>query len=188
MEHAKHVYCVFDTAHGFCAIAWNAAGITRFQLPSQHADQTERNLLRRTPGAVPGSPPDWVNEIVARAKRYFGGESIDFSDVPVDLGELNELSRRIYTTLRSFQWGTTTTYGALAKELGIEDWEGARDVGQAMGKNQVPLIIPCHRVLAAGNKIGGFSAPGGVETKARMLELEGVALGPPPPEIGRAHV
>jgi methylated-DNA-[protein]-cysteine S-methyltransferase len=184
MERAKHTYAVFETAHGYCAIAWNDAGITRFQLPSQHANQTERNLLRRTANATPGAPPAWVDEIVERAKRYYAGESIDFSDVVVDLSELNEFSRKIYTTLRNFEWGKTTTYGALAKQLGVEDWEGARDVGQAMGKNQVPLIIPCHRVLAAGNKIGGFSAPGGAETKQRMLELEGVSLGPEPPAQG----
>ena len=184
MDTAHHRYHVFETAHGFCAIAWNENGVTRFQLPSQHAEQTERNLLRRTPGAVAGAPTPKIGAIIAKAKRYYAGEAIDFADVPVDFGELNEFSKRIYLTLRNFRWGETTTYGALAKQLGIEDWEGARDVGQAMGKNQVPLIIPCHRVLAAGNRIGGFSAPGGAETKMRMLELEGVRLGPEPPKQG----
>ncbi|WP_037170968.1 MGMT family protein, partial [Rhizobium sp. Pop5] len=86
----------------------------------------------------------------------------------------------IYAAARRVGWGHTTTYGALAKELGVGP-EAARDVGQAMAKNPVALIIPCHRVLAAGGKIGGFSAPGGSSSKARMLELEGVQLGPPPP-------
>jgi methylated-DNA-[protein]-cysteine S-methyltransferase len=181
MNAAPHRYRVFDTAHGFCAIAWNDAGITRFQLPSQSPAQTERNLLRRTPSAIPATPTPEVNEIIAAVHRYYAGEAIDFSHIAIDLGELGELSRRIYTALRHVPWGTTTTYGGLAKELGIDDWEGARDVGQAMGKNPVPLIIPCHRVLAAGGKVGGFSAPGGAETKVRMLELEGVRVGPPPP-------
>ena len=82
--------------------------------------------------------------------------------------------------MRRVGWGQTTTYGALAKEVGVGP-EAARDVGQAMAKNPVPLIIPCHRVLAAGGKLGGFSAPGGSATKQRMLELEGVSLEPPPP-------
>jgi methylated-DNA-[protein]-cysteine S-methyltransferase len=184
MNAARHSYHIFETAHGFCAIAWNEVGITRFQLPSQHAETTERNLLRRTPGAASGTPTPEVIEIIAAVHRYYAGEAIDFSHIPIDLGELGELSQRIYSALRHVPWGNTTTYGGLAKELGIEDWEGARDVGQAMGKNPVPLIIPCHRVLAAGGKPGGFSAPGGTETKLRMLELEGVRVGSEPPAQG----
>jgi methylated-DNA-[protein]-cysteine S-methyltransferase len=184
MNATRHSYHVFETAHGFCAIAWNDVGITRFQLPSRHAAQTERNLLRRTPGGVAATPTPEVTEIIAAVHRYYAGEAIDFAHIAVDLGELGELSKRIYLALRHIAWGNTTTYGALAKDLGIDDWEGARDVGQAMGKNPVPLIIPCHRVLAAGGKVGGFSAPGGAETKLRMLELEGVRVGPEPPAQG----
>lgn len=184
MNAAHHHYHVFETAHGFCAIAWNDTGITRFQLPSGVPEATESNLLRRTPHAAPGTPPPEVSEVIAAAHRYYTGEAIDFSHIPIDLGELGELSQRIYTALRQIPWGTTTTYSGLAKDLGIDAWEGARDVGQAMGKNPVPLIIPCHRVLAAGGKPGGFSAPGGTETKIRMLELEGVRIGPPPPAQG----
>ena len=87
---------------------------------------------------------------------------------------------QIYAATRKVGWGETTTYGSLAKSLGAGP-EAARDVGEAMAKNPVPLIIPCHRVLAAGGKVGGFSAPGGSATKTRMLELEGVRLGPPAP-------
>jgi methylated-DNA-[protein]-cysteine S-methyltransferase len=184
MEHLNQFYTIFETAHGYCAIVWKANGITRFRLPVSSADGAERDLLRVQPGIMPGAPPPHVTEAIAIAKRYYEGEAVDFSHIPVDLDELGEFSKQIYTRLRCLAWGHTTTYGGLAKELGIDDWEGARDVGQAMGKNPVPLIIPCHRVLAAGNKIGGFSAPGGAETKMRMLELEGVRLGPPPPAQG----
>ena len=114
------------------------------------------------------------------AKRYFAGEKMDFSELQLDLGGQGEFFRKIYAAARRVGWGHTTTYGALAKEVGVGP-EAARDVGQAMAKNPVPLIIPCHRVLAAGGKLGGFSAPGGSATKERMLELEGVRLGPPPP-------
>ena len=115
-------------------------------------------------------------DVIAAAKRYFAGEKIDFSDVAVDLGEQDELFTRIYAAARRLGYGETTTYGTLAKQLG-GDWEMARDVGHAMAKNPVPLIIPCHRVLAAGGKVGGFSAPGGADSKVRMLELEGVRVG-----------
>jgi methylated-DNA-[protein]-cysteine S-methyltransferase len=98
----------------------------------------------------------------------------------LDLAGQGEFFRKIYDAARRISWGHTTTYGALAKEVGVGP-EAARDVGQAMAKNPVPLIIPCHRVLAAGGKLGGFSAPGGSSTKERMLELEGIRLGAPPP-------
>ncbi len=178
MGQTVHHYLVFETAGGFCGIAWNRIGITRFQLPTRSAEATERNLLRRLPGAEPGSPPPEVAEAVAAAKRYFEGEETDFSRLGLDLGEQDEFFGKVYAAVRRLGWGHTTTYGALAKELGAGP-EAARDVGQAMARNPVPLIIPCHRVLAAGGRVGGFSAPGGSTAKMRMLELEGVSLGPP---------
>jgi methylated-DNA-[protein]-cysteine S-methyltransferase len=108
-------------------------------------------------------------------QRYFEGEATDFSGVELDLGEQEDFLQQVYAAARRVGWGQTTTYGALAKELGAGP-EAARDVGQAMARNPVPLIIPCHRVLATGGRIGGFSAPGGAATKLRMLELEGVEL------------
>ena len=173
-------YLIFETASGFCGIAWNRVGITRFQLPSGTALATERAVLRRVADATPGTPPPEVAEAVAAIRRYFDGERIDFSGVQVDLGGQDELFRRIYAATRRVGWGETTTYGTLAKELGAGP-EVARDVGQAMARNPVPLIIPCHRVLAAGGKVGGFSAPGGSVAKAAMLQMEGVHVAPPPP-------
>jgi methylated-DNA-[protein]-cysteine S-methyltransferase len=178
-ETAQH-YLIFDTACGACGIAWSGAGISRFQLPDRSAEATERGLLRRLPGAAPGTPPPAVAETVAAVKRYFAGEKVEFGDAQLDLDGQDEFFRQIYAAARRVGWGRTTTYGALAKELG-GDWETARDVGQAMAKNPVALIIPCHRVLAAGGKVGGFSAPGGAASKIRMLELEGVRLGAPEP-------
>jgi methylated-DNA-[protein]-cysteine S-methyltransferase len=171
-------YMIFETARGFCAVAWNDAGVTRFRLPEASDAATERALLHRVPEATPGTPPPAVADAVAAARRYFAGEKIDFTDVPLDLGEQDERSAGIYAAARRLGWGETTTYGALAKQFG-DNWEIARDVGQAMAKNPIPLIIPCHRVLAAGNKVGGFSAAGGAATKTMMLELEGVCLGTP---------
>jgi methylated-DNA-[protein]-cysteine S-methyltransferase len=171
---------IFETAAGHCGIAWSEAGISGFRLPGDSAEATERQLLRRLPDAIPGTPPPSVLQVIAAARRYFAGEVIDFSDVPVDLDDQEPFFQQIYAELRQVGWGKTTTYGTLAKALGAGP-EAARDVGQAMAKNPVPLIIPCHRVLAAGGKVGGFSAPGGSVAKARMLELEGVSLAPPPP-------
>ena len=171
-------YFVFDTALGCAGIAWNDAGIMRFQLPSASAEATRRNLLRRAPCAEGALPPPHIAQAVEAAKRYFAGEQIDFSDMTLDLTGQDDFYREIYAAARRVGYGETTTYGTLAKAIGRTDWEAAREVGQAMAKNPVALFIPCHRVLAASGKIGGFSAPGGAETKAKMLELEGVHLGP----------
>jgi len=184
-----HTYAIFDTAGGFCGIAWSEAGISRFQLPTPTFTGTERLLLRRVPDARPAPSTPEVAETIAMVKRYFAGEDVDFSGARLDLDGQSDLFRDIYTALRRVGWGQTTTYGGLAKVVnaksgGAVGWEAARDVGQAMSKNPVALIIPCHRCLAAGGKIGGFSAPGGEFSKLKMLELEGVHLAPAKPEQG----
>ena len=173
-------YLIFETAGGFCGIAWNSAGITRLQLPTKSASATERMLLRWAAGAKPGAAPPEVAEAVAAVRRYFEGKETDFSRFKLDLGEQDPFFERIYAAARRVGWGRTTTYGALARELGAGP-EAARDVGQAMAKNPVALMIPCHRVLAAGGKVGGFSAAGGSATKTRMLALEGVRVEPARP-------
>jgi methylated-DNA-[protein]-cysteine S-methyltransferase len=177
MGQTVHHYFIFETVGGYCGIAWNEVGITRFQLPTRSAGATERLLRRWVPGAVPGEPTPEVAETVAAVKRYFAGEETDFSAVKLDLGEQDAFFAQIYAAVRRVGWGRTTTYGTLAKELGAGP-EAARDVGEAMAKNPVALIIPCHRVLAVGGRIGGFSAPGGSAAKIRMLELEGIHVEP----------
>ena len=175
--------CVFETAAGFCALAWGDAGVTRFVLPTASAAGAEKRLRRWAPDAEPGAPPPAIAAAIVEAKRYFAGEAADFSAVPLDLRDADPFFAGIYDALRRVGWGRTTTYGALAAAVGASR-ERARDVGEAMAKNPIPLLIPCHRVLAAGGKLGGFSAPGGAATKARMLRLEGVDLAPPEPAQG----
>ena len=178
MTEAREHYHIFETAMGFCAIVWGEDGVTRFQLPLKSAEAAERLRLRRARGAEAGDPSGEIAAAVSEAKRHFKGERTDFSSVPLDLGEEDTFFTRIYEVLRRVGWGCTTTYGALAKEVGAPP-EAARDVGEAMARNPAPLIIPCHRVLAAGGRIGGFSAPGGSQTKMRVLALEGVRVAPP---------
>lgn len=168
-------YEIFETALGFAAIAWGQQGVTSLRLPERSAGAAERALLRRLPTAVRATPPASIAALIAAAQRYFNGAETDFSDIEIDLGPQEAFFARVYDRVRKLRWGETTTYGAIAKELGAGP-EAARDVGQAMASNPIPLIVPCHRVLAAGGKIGGFSAPGGSHSKARMLELEGVRV------------
>ncbi len=171
-------YILFPTAFGTCGIAWRDGGLTRLQLPDRDASTTERRLAARaTPGLQDEEVP-WVAWAVVALQRYFAGRSVDFSGICLDLSACSPFHQRIYEALRGIGYGRTTTYGALAAEVGSPD--AARAIGQAMGRNPIPVIVPCHRVLASGGKIGGFSAPGGATTKERLLELEGVSR--PKPE------
>lgn len=169
-------YLIFATASGFCGMAWSSAGIGRFLLPVNAAEECERVMRRRAPRAEPGVPPPAVSEAITGARGYFEGHETDFAHLVLDLSREDAFCQRVYAALRRVGWGQTTTYGALAKDLGCGP-EAARAVGQAMARNPMPLIIPCHRVLAAGGKVGGFSAPGGASTKLQMLGLEGVQIG-----------
>ncbi len=168
-------YTVFKTVAGFAAIGWNVRGISGFRLPADTAREVERSLARRLPDAKAVSPPSPVEAVIDDAMRYFAGERVDFTGVPVDLGPQQPFFERVYGVVRQLGWGETATYGAIARMLEAGP-EFARDVGQAMAANPVPLIIPCHRVTAANGRIGGFSAPGGSLSKARMLEIEGVEV------------
>ena len=166
---------LFATRLGACGIAWSERGVTRLQLPERTPTATERRLRARPADGGAGVPPASVRDAIALLERYFAGERIDFSPVALDLVGVGQFHRAIYDVARSLGWGQTATYGDLARQVGSPG--AARAVGQAMGHNPVPVIIPCHRVLAAGRKIGGFSAPGGALTKERLLALEGVHLG-----------
>jgi len=168
-------YTLFETAAGFAAIGWNAKGVNSFRLPAGTAREVERSLLRRLPEAQPAGPPPPVQAVIDDAKRYFAGERVDFAQVPIDLGQQAPFFEHVYAAVRALGWGETATYGAIARMLDAGP-EFARDVGQAMAANPVPLIVPCHRVTAANGKIGGFSAPGGSSSKALMLGIEGVEV------------
>jgi len=173
-------HIVFETALGFMGLAWSEAGLTRLCLPQSSRDAVERRLLRLdgVAGGDSGKPPQWVTDLIDDIRAYAEGETIDFSGVPVDLADVDDFRRAIYDAARRLAFGETTTYGELAKRAGHPGLP--RETGAALGANPVPLVIPCHRILAAGGKIGGFSAPGGSATKERMLGLEGVRVGPPP--------
>ena len=176
-------YQLFETAAGIAAIGWTNIGISSFRLPAPSAGETERAVLRRLPDAMRAEPPAEMRAVINDTVRYFDGERIEFFDIPIDPGQPPPFFAQVYALVRKLGWGETTTYGAVARALDAGP-EHARAVGQAMATNPIPLIIPCHRVLAAGGKIGGFSAPGGSTSKARMLELEGVAVAVAPVQHG----
>lgn len=164
-------YCLFDTVIGPCGIAWSAQGLTRLQLPERDRSATEKRLRARTANLQPGDPPPAVAQVIADIQRYLAGDRIDFSPVAIDLSGIDLFRRSVYEAARSVGWGQTSTYGELARQAGHPD--AAREVGQAIGRNPVAIIIPCHRIVAAGNKLGGFSAYQGTFAKERLLALEG---------------
>lgn len=160
-------YAVFDTALGTCALAWRDGMVVGTALPGS----SRAWLARRFPGAVETQPPPEIQAAMDQITDLLAGGHPDLSGIPLALDTVPAFNRRAYELARRIPPGKTTTYGDLAHALGEPG--AAQAVGQAMGANPFPIIVPCHRVLAAGGKPGGFSAPGGVETKRRMLVIEG---------------
>jgi methylated-DNA-[protein]-cysteine S-methyltransferase len=164
-------FALFDTAIGSCAVAWGDRGILGVQLPEADAARTRARMRRRFPDARETSPPAQVQDAIDGIVALIGGAAVDFSGVTLDMERVPAFQRRVYEVARTIACGATLTYGEIAKRLGVP--AEAREVGEAMGRNPFPIIVPCHRVLAAGGKLGGFSAPGGVATKRRLLAIEG---------------
>jgi methylated-DNA-[protein]-cysteine S-methyltransferase len=169
-------FALFTTAIGRCAIAWSERGIVAVLLPGRQDAALRARLLRRHPGAREATPFDAAARAMEGIIALIGGERRDLSGVALDLGDMQEFDRRVYAVVRTIKPGATLTYGAIATQLGEPD---ARRIGEAMGRNPCPIIVPCHRVVAAGGKTGGFSAPGGAATKRRLLAIEGVPADQP---------
>jgi methylated-DNA-[protein]-cysteine S-methyltransferase len=175
-------YSVFSTAIGVCAVAWGADALTAVQLPEGDAAAAKARMHRRFPNAAEGEPAPFAAAAIAGIRAMVAGERRELTDVPLDLERLSGFARQVYAIARAIPPGETMTYGEIAARLG--DPGAARAVGEAMGQNPYPIVVPCHRVLAAGGKLGGFSAHGGAATKLRLLEIEGAAIGEPAPLFG----
>ena len=170
-------FTVFETPIGPCGIAWSEAGLVAVQLPEGDADGTRARLMKRVPDAAEAVPPPVIAQAIAAILALLAGERRDLRDIAIDDSAIPAFNRRVYAIARAIPPGETMTYGAIAERLG--DKLLARAVGQAMGENPTPIVMPCHRVLAASGKTGGFSAPGGVETKLKLLTIEGAQPGGP---------
>jgi len=165
-------YTLFETAIGTCGIAWKTGGaplIVSFNLPEATVTDTERRIARK--GTKAAKIPHEIEEVIEKARRHLARDLQDFRDAPIDWDRFEPFARRVYEISIQIPAGQTKTYGQLAKELG--EPQASQAVGQALGSNSIPLIIPCHRILAAGGKMGGFSAPGGLLTKEKLLLIEG---------------
>jgi methylated-DNA-[protein]-cysteine S-methyltransferase len=164
-------FALFETAIGHCGIVWSERGVVGVQLPERNEDATRHRVLRRFPAARGAVPPADIQRAIDDIVALLGGEPRDLTHVAIDTDGVADFNRRVYAIARTIPPGATLSYGEIAERLG--DRNLARDVGQALGQNPIPVIVPCHRVLAAGGKVGGFSAPGGVVTKLRLLTIEG---------------
>lgn len=164
-------YALFETAIGWAGVAWGDQGLVACHLPERDAEAARRGFLRRFPEIVEAEPPADLAPTIEGIRGLMRGEKADLTAAPLDLSRTPEFHARVYEIARSIPAGETLTYGQIAEKLG--DKLLARDVGQALGKNPWPIVVPCHRVTAAGGKPGGFSARGGVNTKLRLLAIEG---------------
>jgi methylated-DNA-[protein]-cysteine S-methyltransferase len=165
-------YALFETAIGPCGVVWSERGLTHFQLPCADRGATERRLRRFAAAAM--EPPPAVQRAIALVQDYMSGKKTDFSGVDLDFAGVPPFNLLVYEAARAVRWGETATYGDIASRIGHP--RATREVGAALGQNPVAVIVPCHRILAKGSKPGGFSAPGGVATKEKLLALEGVRL------------
>lgn len=168
-------FTIFETAIGPCGIAWGEHGLLATQLPGHGERDTRSWLTRRRPDLTETTlPPPDVQDAMERIAAHLRGEEADLSGIALDMDGLPALNRKVYEIARAIPSGRTRTYGEIASEVG--DLGDARAVGQALGQNPFPIVIPCHRVLAANGKAGGFSAPGSVVTKFKLLEIEGARI------------
>ena len=161
---------LFETAIGRCGVAWGERGLLAVAFPHARDELTRAALRRRTPGARETRPPHPVRAAIEGIVDLLEGEPSDLTGVEIDLRSLQPFDRRVAIAAREIRPGQTLTYGDLAARIGAPG--EAREVGAAMGRNRFPLVVPCHRVVAADGRLGGFSAPGGTETKRRLLAIE----------------
>jgi methylated-DNA-[protein]-cysteine S-methyltransferase len=171
-------FALFATTIGPCGIAWSARGVLGVQLPERSEVATRARLQRRYPDAREASPSGNVQEAIDDMIALLAGNARDLSAVMLDMQRVPQFNQRVYSVARTIPFGTTLSYGEIAEQLG--DRSVAREVGEAMGQNPFPIIVPCHRVMASGGKLGGFSAAGGVTTKIRLLNVEGAQVGESP--------
>ena len=169
-----HCFAIFDTSIGRCGIAWGPRGIKAVQLPMGSEEKTRGRIRQRYGDIAEAPPPPEVQSAIDGIVELLAGKPNDLADVVLDLEDVPEFHRGVYDIARTIPPGKTLTYGDIAKRLG--GVELSRDVGHALGRNPCPIVVPCHRVLAAGGKPGGFSANGGVVTKLKMLAIEGAVV------------
>jgi methylated-DNA-[protein]-cysteine S-methyltransferase len=167
-------YALFDTPIGICGIEWGPRGINGLQLPMGSDEKTRARIRQRRGDIEETAPTQDVQHAIERIVKLLAGQPDDLRDIALDFDGVPDFNRGVYDIARGIPPGQTMTYGDIAKKLG--GLELSRDVGQALGRNPCPIVVPCHRVLAAGKKPGGFSARGGVDTKLKMLAIEGAAV------------
>ncbi|MES2034576.1 MAG: methylated-DNA--[protein]-cysteine S-methyltransferase [Pseudomonadota bacterium] len=172
-------FVLFDTGIGRCAVVWTQRGIVGSQLPEPDDASAKARLLKRFPRATEATPPAEIHKAVEGVIALLSGQRRDLQDIALDMSEVTPFQQRVYAVARTIPPGETATYGEIAQRMG-EPREAARAVGEAMGRNPFPILMPCHRVLGANGKPGGFSAPGGLGTKLKMLQIEGAKVGETP--------
>lgn len=153
--------------------------ITGMHLPQANADALQRWMQRQHPQAVMSAAPLDIQRAIERVRKLLEGErNDDLQDIALDMSRVPLFHQQVYAATRRIAPGRTRSYGEIAAEIGAP--QAAREVGTALGLNPFAPIVPCHRVLAAGGRSGGFSAAGGVATKLKLLQIENAQIGDAP--------
>jgi methylated-DNA-[protein]-cysteine S-methyltransferase len=169
-------HTLFPTALGTCGLAWNGEALTGFHLPDADVQRTERLLAEKARTKAADVPrPEWVRRLIERVQAHLEGKLQDFVDVPIEWPRVSDFQQAVYRQAQAIKPGYKKSYGEIAKAMAMGP-EAARAVGVALAQNPWPLIVPCHRVVSASDKMTGFSAPGGILTKTRLLAIEGAEL------------
>jgi methylated-DNA-[protein]-cysteine S-methyltransferase len=171
-------FALFDTVIGRCGVAWGVSGLIGMQLPEATPGAAWARLRKRFPEAIETPPSPAIEQIIERVLDLLAGGRDDLTDIPLDLTGVQAFNLRVYEIARAIAPGETSTYGQVARAMGEPG--AARAVGKALGENPWPIVVPCHRVLAASGRMGGFSAEGGANTKAQLLTLERARTSPVP--------
>jgi len=176
-------FAVAPTPLGAMGILWGDAGIAQTWLHAGTVERARAQIRGACPGAAEVAPPAGVAAALEDVAALLDGQPRSLSSAALDMAAIPDFDRRVYEVARTIPPGSTMTYGEIAGALGEEPMR-ARDVGVALARNPFAPIVPCHRVVAAGGKLGGYSAPGGTATKRRLLEIEGAAVVAPPLQPG----
>jgi methylated-DNA-[protein]-cysteine S-methyltransferase len=168
-------FTIFPTAVGDCALAWSAAGLRGVWLPERTPERQRARIVQRHPGIAEASPGDEATDAVAAITTLLAGSRLDLASIRLDDAPLDEFDRRVYAAARSIPPGRVLTYGGLAEKIGVGS-SASRSIGQSLGRNPFPIVVPCHRIVGAHGSLGGFSAPGGAATKRLLLTIENARL------------
>lgn len=163
--------CTFKTEIGYCGLVWVQDEVAGFFLPESHLDQLTQQLKKTSASLVKNvEAPSWVQRLIKQLQKHLAGDKQDFTQVKIRKDGFSPFQWKVYATIQKIPPGKVYSYKEVGMAMGGS--KAYRAIGTALGKNPIPVLIPCHRVVGSNSKVGGFSAPGGIKTKLKLLKIE----------------